>query len=200
VSAATLRLQRREVDLAALVRESTEDLSRRFPRGLPVDLTVDIASGLTVDADPERLRQIIRCLVDNAVKFTNAGGSVRISAQPHDDGEHCTIEVSDTGIGIHPALHDKVFERFFQVDSGGTRAYGGMGVGLALVKVLAEAHGVDVVLESGLGEGTRVRMDWPCHPRADASLPGERRDARAPEPAGDDDVSLIASKQARPAG
>ena len=197
VSAATLRLQRREVGLLGEVRESIEDVSRRFPRGLPVELTVDIAPELTVDADPERLRQIIRCLLDNAVKFTDPGGSVRISAHPAEGGERCTVEISDTGIGIHPALHEKVFERFFQVDSGGTRAYGGMGVGLALVKVLAEAHGVAVVLESRLGEGTRVRLDWPRHPRADASLPGEREEGHPAEQRGEDHVTLTASKQSR---
>jgi signal transduction histidine kinase len=195
VSAATLRLQRREVGLAGEVQATVDDLSRRFPHGLPVELTVDIAPELTVDADPERLRQIIRCLLDNAVKFTEPGGSVGISAHLAEDGEHCRIEISDTGIGIHPALQEKVFERFFQVDSGGTRAYGGMGVGLALVKVLAEAHGVDVVLDSGLGEGTRVRLDWPCHLRADASLPGERPAGHAEVLAGEDHVTLTASKQ-----
>jgi signal transduction histidine kinase len=195
VSAATLRLQRREVVLAGEVRESVENLSRRFPRGLPVQLSVDIAPELTVDADPDRLRQIIRCLLDNAVKFTEPGGSVRISARPIDDGERCSIEIADTGIGIHPAFHDKVFERFFQVDSGGTRAYGGMGVGLALVKVLAEAHGVDVLLDSHLGKGTRVRLDWPCHAPRDASLPGTRASDYPAVHAPEDAIDLTASKQ-----
>ena len=182
VSADNLRLNRKRVALAATVDDAVGEVTRRFPHGLPVTLTVDIPARLKVDADRERLRQVIRCLLDNAVKFTVPGGGVAISARPNPGGGSCTIEISDTGIGIDPALHQRVFERFFQADSGGTRAYGGMGVGLALVKVLTEAHGASVTLESTPGEGTKVRLDWPCHP------PAERAEQQ---------VDLTASRQAQ---
>ncbi len=182
VSADNLRMHRRKVALAATVDDAVGEVTRRFPHGLPVKLTVDIPARLKVDADRDRLRQVIRCLLDNAVKFTDPGGSVVISARSHPHGERCTIEVSDTGIGIDPALHERVFERFFQADSGGTRAYGGMGVGLSLVKVLTEAHGATVTLESAPGRGTRVRLDWPCHPPAMRS---------------EDQVDLTASRQSQ---
>jgi signal transduction histidine kinase len=183
VSADNLRMDRRQVALAATVDAAVGEVTRRFPRGLPVELTVDVPADLRVHADAERLRQVIRCLLDNAVKFTDPGGSVAISARPTPQGDRCVIEVGDTGIGIDPVLHDRVFERFFQVDSGGTRAYGGMGVGLALVKVLAEAHGATVSLESALGTGTTVRLDWPCHPS------DERPET------GDGQIDLTASRQ-----
>jgi signal transduction histidine kinase len=185
VSADNLRMNRKRVSLAATVDDAVGEVTRRFPHGLPVTLTVDIPARLKVDADRERLRQVIRCLLDNAVKFTVPGGRVAISGRPSPGGESCSIEVSDTGIGIDPALHERVFERFFQVDSGGTRAYGGMGVGLALVKVLAESHGASVTLESAPGEGTKVRLDWPCHPPAE---PAERAEQQ---------VDLTASRQAQ---
>ncbi len=183
VSADNLRMNPRPVALSGAVDDAVGDLRRRFPHGLPVELRVEIPDGLGVDADADRLRQVIRCLLDNAVKFTDPGGRVTISARPSPEGGRCIIEIADTGIGIDPALHEKVFERFFQADSGGTRAYGGMGVGLALVKVLTEAHGASVSLESTPGEGTCVRLDWPSRP------PGE--------PAGGDrQVDLTASRQA----
>jgi len=183
VSADNLRMNPRPVALSGAVDDAVGDLRRRFPHGLPVELRVEIPDGLGVDADADRLRQVIRCLLDNAVKFTDPGGRVTISARPSPEGARCIIEIADTGIGIDPALHEKVFERFFQADSGGTRAYGGMGVGLALVKVLTEAHGASVSLESTPGEGTCVRLDWPSRP------PGE--------PAGGDrQVDLTASRQA----
>jgi signal transduction histidine kinase/HAMP domain-containing protein len=187
VSADNLRMNRRPVTLATAVDDAVGDVTRRFLHGLPVKLTVDIPAGLSVDADAERLRQVIRCLLDNAVKFTDAAGSVTVSARPDAGGDRCTIEVADTGIGIDPALHEKVFERFFQADSGGTRAYGGMGVGLSLVKVLTEAHGATVSIESMPGEGTRVRLDWPCHPPAEAAA------------AADGQVDLTASRQSQSA-
>jgi signal transduction histidine kinase len=185
VSADNLRMNRKKVALAATVDDAVGEVTRRFPHGLPVKLTIDIPARLKVDADRDRLRQVIRCLLDNAVKFTNPGGSVTISAHPTPDGDSCTIEVSDTGIGIDPALHTRVFERFFQVDSGGTRAYGGMGMGLSLVKVLTEAHGASVSLESAPGQGTKVRLDWPCHPPTE---PADRSEQQ---------VELTASRQSQ---
>jgi len=185
VSADNLRMNRRPVSLATAVDEAVGEVTRRFPHGLPVELAVDVPARLRVDADPERLRQVIRCLLDNAVKFTDPGGRVTVSAATAPGGDRCTIEVADTGIGIDPALHDRVFERFFQVDSGGTRAYGGMGVGLALVKVLTDAHGATVTLESVPGQGTTVRLDWPRRPSGEA------------EGQGDHQVDLTATRQSQ---
>ncbi len=162
MSADNLRLHRRRVEVADAVRDAVADVSRRFPRGLGVTLRVDVPPRLGVDADPERLRQVIRCLLDNAVKFGRDGEEVLIAAGPGATPDRCAIAITDHGIGIDPSLHDRVFERFFQVDRGGTRAYGGMGVGLALVKVLVEAHGAEISLESALKKGTTVRLDWPA--------------------------------------
>ena len=185
VSADNLRMNRRQLALATTVDAAVGEVTRRFPHGLPVKLSIDVPADLRVDADAERLRQVIRCLLDNAVKFTDPGGSVAIAARLGPEPDRCTIEVADTGIGIDPALHDRVFERFFQADSGGTRAYGGMGVGLALVKVLTEAHGATVRLESAPGRGTVVRLDWPLH-------------APAPAPeAADRQIDLTASRQSQ---
>ena len=175
VSADSLRVQRGRVRLTDAVRDAIGDVARRHPRGLTVRLRTELPEGVELDADPERLRQVLRCLLDNAVKFTREGGEVSITAQEVALGSRCAITVSDTGIGIDPALHERVFERFFQVDSGGTRAYGGMGVGLALVKVLAEAHGATVRLRSALGAGTAVTLDWPCAPAAADDDDTERR-------------------------
>ena len=118
-------------------------------------------------------------------RSTDPGGRVTISARPSPEGERCIIEVVDTGIWIDPALHERVFERFFQADSGGTRAYGGMGVGLALVKVLTEAHGASVSLESTPGKGTCVRLDWPSRAPSETAA------------AGDGQVDLTASRQSQ---
>jgi signal transduction histidine kinase/HAMP domain-containing protein len=169
VSADNLRMHRRDVALAPAVRDAAGEVERRLPHGLPVQLHIDVPDGLRVDADPERLRQVVRCLLDNAVKFTPAGGRVEVRAQPSASADRCIVEVTDTGIGIEPALHERVFDRFFQADSGGTRSYGGMGVGLALVKMLVEAHGGGVSLSSAPGAGTTVRLEWPCP--ADGATP-----------------------------
>ncbi|HYA01385.1 MAG TPA: ATP-binding protein [Candidatus Binatia bacterium] len=185
VSADNLRMQRRDVNLADAVEEAAHDVARHHPGGLPVELRVDVPAELCVDADPERLRQVFRCLIDNAVKFTPPGGRVAVSARPGDGPDRCLIEVEDNGIGIDPSLHERVFDRFFQVESGGTRTYGGMGVGLALVKVLVEAHGGDVRLSGELGMGTTVRVEWPT---------GHGLDQLA---SADEHVDLTASRQSQ---
>jgi signal transduction histidine kinase len=166
--AGNLRIERRPVELGAAVRGAVGDVSRRFPGGLPVEVRLEVPDGLALDADPQRLRQVIRCLVDNAVKFNHPGGSVTISAHPAAAGARRTILVSDTGIGILPELQERVFERFFQISRGATRSHGGLGLGLAVVRTLAEAHGATVTLTSTPGAGTTVRLDWPGAPSEEA--------------------------------
>ena len=97
------------------------------------------AGPIVVLGDPSRLQQIVWHLVTNAVKFTPRGGLVRVSAQV--DGDEAVLEVRDTGPGIDPGFLPKIFERFSQADQSPTRASGGLGVGLSLVRELVELHG-----------------------------------------------------------
>ena len=120
---------------------------------------IQIAAGVTVDADAQALGQILDNLFDNALRHTPQGGSISVDAV-RNDGE-LELTVSDTGIGI-PANHiPRVFERFYRVDPGRSREEGGTGLGLAIVKHLVEAHGGRVALESVVGKGTTVRIHLP---------------------------------------
>lgn len=111
---------------------------------------------LMVTADPERLRQVLLNVIDNAVKFTPSGGvTVSFSREP----ERVVVDVVDTGIGIPPAKLEQIFERFVQVDGSSRRLYGGTGLGLALSRSLVELMGGTIHAESdGEGCGTRVRI------------------------------------------
>ncbi len=118
-----------------------------------IHLSLEIAVPLeTMIADERQLRQLLLNLLSNAVKFTNSGGSVllRVSQQ----GDMISFAVSDTGIGIAEADMPKLFKPFSQVDSNLTRRYSGTGLGLALVKRIAELHGGTVSVTSKLGEGS----------------------------------------------
>jgi signal transduction histidine kinase len=95
---------------------------------------------------------VIDNLLSNAVKFTAAGGTIVVRVRH--DGDQVVLEVSDTGIGIEPKEVDRVFERFYQVDGSSRRRYGGVGLGLALVKELVELHGGQVSVESEVGKGS----------------------------------------------
>jgi signal transduction histidine kinase len=129
-------------------------------------LETDVASGLpVVMADSSEITMALTHLLDNATKFTPAGGRVMVRARPvlGEEGQTLVeIAIQDTGIGIPAELHEKIFERFYQVDSSVTRAFGGVGIGLAVVKQIIEAHGSHVEVESEPGKGSVFRFALPA--------------------------------------
>jgi len=146
-----------DVDLDALVR----DLFTQFrPAARAVDLVSDIdPSARTVRFDPTALRQVLSNLIENAVRYTNAG-SVTVSALQNEDG--LAIAVKDTGIGVARDHLGRIFERFYRADPARSRSEGGTGLGLAIVRHLVEAHGGRVSAESSPGTGTTVRIRLPA--------------------------------------
>ncbi len=123
-----------------------------------VTVTTDLPANLPLaHVDHDRLEQILINLVENAVKYTRPGGSVRVSARETDRGM-IEVVVADTGVGIPRADLPRVTERFYRVDKARSRELGGTGLGLAIVKHLVLAHGGKLVIESELGQGTKVRF------------------------------------------
>lgn len=115
---------------------------------------------LCVQADPDRLTQILVNLVDNAVKYTPEGGQVSISATSR--GDAVEVSVQDTGSGIPSTDLPRISERFYRVDKARSRQLGGTGLGLAIVKHLVQAHGGELRIGSELGRGTTVRFTLPA--------------------------------------
>jgi PAS domain S-box-containing protein len=111
---------------------------------------------LTVETDPEKLRQILLNLLSNAIKFTDAGG--RISVTCRNDEKSVRIQVSDTGRGIPADKLGRIFEPFVQLDAGRTRTSEGTGLGLAISRDLARAMGGEIMVESELGQGSRFTL------------------------------------------
>ncbi|MDA8168726.1 MAG: ATP-binding protein [Nitrospiraceae bacterium] len=110
----------------------------------------------SIDADPERLMQILVNLLDNAIKYTDSGGLI-IRAREADNWQ-CVLTVSDTGIGVPKKYISRLGERFFRVDPSRSRELGGTGLGLAIVKHLILAQGWKMHIDSDLGKGTSVRI------------------------------------------
>lgn len=157
-----IELRLEPVEMGALVNEVVETL-------MPVAEQNDIhlassvpRSLITIQADRGRLRQVFTNLVDNALKFTSAGGEVRLSATADSTGVE--VLVQDTGIGIPPEALNRIFERFYQVDTGHTRQYHGPGLGLAIVKHLVSQHGGAIWAESTVGEGSVFHVLLPVEP------------------------------------
>ena len=131
--------------------------------------------------DPARLRQIVLNLLSNAIKFTPPGGLVTVSLE--DCGDAVEIAVADTGQGISADFLPFVFDRFRQADATTTRSHGGLGLGLAIVRQLAELHGGAVRAESdGPGLGARFTIRLPIAPSASAGPAPDRNAEPAPEP------------------
>lgn len=123
-------------------------------------LSTNLETDCKIEADPTRFHQILWNLVSNAIKFTPSGGEIRLSCRQEQD--RCLIEISDNGIGIDPTFLPHVFDRFKQEDSSASRAFGGLGLGLAISKHLTESHGGSIRAESeGKGKGTRMTLSFP---------------------------------------
>ncbi len=114
-----------------------------------------------VVGDRERLTQVVENLVVNAIKFTPAGGEVRVEASVSPDGREVEVSVADNGIGIGPDDRDRVFTKFYQVEAGASRRFGGVGLGLAIVKSILDAHNIPIAIEGRPGGGTRFRFSLP---------------------------------------
>jgi two-component system phosphate regulon sensor histidine kinase PhoR len=125
-----------------------------------VALRADVSPALSVQADRDRLAQILINLVDNAVKYTPAGGAVTVRARATADGR-VESTVSDTGVGIPRVDLPRITERFYRVDKARSRELGGTGLGLAIVKHLVLAHGGEMAIESEEGRGTTIRVTLP---------------------------------------
>ncbi len=125
---------------------------RRLDCDIPTDLP-------TLDADPSLLRRVLDNLLDNAKKFSEE--PVRLSGRGSEDGQNLLIEVEDRGIGISAEDQVRIFEPFFRSDPSRTRATGGVGLGLAVVKRIVEAHSGSIEVQSELGQGTHFVVTLP---------------------------------------
>jgi two-component system phosphate regulon sensor histidine kinase PhoR len=151
-----VRFEPGPVDLAALVAGVMElHAPSAQKKGLALGATV--ADGLTALADPRALEQVLVNLVDNAVKYTGAGG---VTVTAFAEGDDAVVTVTDSGAGIEPHHLARIFERFYRVDPGRAREAGGTGLGLAIAKHLVQGMGGEITAQSGAG-GTTFRVRLP---------------------------------------
>jgi two-component system phosphate regulon sensor histidine kinase PhoR len=143
-------------------RDSMKPMADKQSIGLEMRYAEETAE---VFCDAEAMHQILTNLIDNALKYTAAGGTITIGARSAPAGEHEMVEVfvADTGVGIPPADLPRLFERFYRVDKARSRELGGTGLGLAIVKHLTRAMGGEVRVESTLEQGSTFFFTVPVH-------------------------------------
>jgi signal transduction histidine kinase len=160
IEAGKFQLELTAVPLAPLLEEVYR-LTQVQATQKEIRLHVEPVKGVTVWSDADRLRQVWLNLIDNALKFTPAGGQVTIRATPQTAMRQVLCEVADTGIGIPQANQQLIFEMFTQADGSTTRKYGGTGLGLAITKHLVELMGGHIGVESVEGKGARFLFTLP---------------------------------------
>jgi signal transduction histidine kinase len=159
-------LDLRPDDLRAAV-ESAVEQAGPAARRRGVRLSLSLAdSPIRLRHDPQRIGQVVTNLVGNAIKFTDPGGEVTVSARPTDDGG-ALIEVTDTGVGIEPAELPRIFDRFYRGSRANEARGSGSGLGLAIVRSIVDMHRGSVEVSSRLGVGTTFRVALPADPRRD---------------------------------
>jgi two-component system sensor histidine kinase BaeS len=152
-----LMMRKTLIDLSAVARARAEGYAGFF-RNSDVRFVADLESAL-VYADAGRLEQVIDNLLANALRYTNEGGTVTLRLRPQE--ATAVLEVIDTGIGIPPEDLPHVFERFWRADKSRSRATGGAGIGLAVVRELVQAHEGHIQVASTVGKGTTFRVTLP---------------------------------------
>jgi signal transduction histidine kinase len=179
ITTGKMRLEFRMVDLAAVLQAALDAVRPAAgAKGMPIETVVDAGVG-PVGGDAARLQQVVWNLLMNAGKFSPSGAPVEVRLQRADG--HVEIVVSDSGQGIDPEMLPHVFERFRQADSSSTRAHGGLGLGLALVKHLVELHGGTVTAHSdGPGRGATFAVKLPFSRALPAAAVAARSAGSAP--------------------
>jgi two-component system phosphate regulon sensor histidine kinase PhoR len=149
------------VDLGELASETIEQISL-----LAEEKQIAVASGrslpVIVAGDRDRLKQVMVNLIDNAIKYTPAGGSIMVRTSAH--GDSAILEVEDTGIGISAEQQGRIFDRFYRVSTD--RGEEGAGLGLAIVKAICHAHGGSISVRSAPRQGSCFRVELPLQSAA----------------------------------
>ena len=172
-----IELRRERVELATIVARAVETV-QPLVDAQGHELSVRMPSeSLLLDADPVRLAQVVGNLLTNAAKYTEPGGRIWLTAER--DGDMAVLRVRDNGIGIAPHMLPRIFELFVQVDHASTKAQGGLGIGLTLVKNLVEMHnGIVQARSEGLGKGCEFVVRLPLVAQALDQDHGRRRGGR----------------------
>ncbi len=158
LDAGEVKMDKTLLDLGELAT-STADQMRLLAEEKSIQLRSDAAPDVHVVGDRSRLQQVVVNLIDNAIKYTQPHGEVAVHVRSM--GNTAVLEVSDNGIGIPSHAIPHVFERFYRADKARSRASGGAGLGLSIVKAICTAHGAEISVASQEGHGTRLTVELP---------------------------------------
>ena len=160
LDAGEAQMERAKLDLTELVIGTTEQM-RLLAEDKNITLNCEANGQIYIEGDRARLKQVVVNLVDNSIKYTSEGGTVRLNAGATKSS--AVLIVEDNGVGIPAEAMPHLFERFYRVDKARSRQMGGTGLGLAIVKSIVTAHGGQITLDSTEGLGSRFRVELPLN-------------------------------------
>lgn len=166
----SMPIEVKRVELDTILLDVYRQLSLLNP---PVTIVLEEVDQVAVEGDPDRLKQLILNLADNAIKYTPDGGEVTIGLSKDADKAH--LKIADTGIGIADEDLPYIFDRFYRVDKARTRAHGGSGLGLSIAKWIVDVHGGSVEATSVPGEGTTFHITLPLADAPSGPAPYRRK-------------------------
>src|SRR5712671_5075295 len=158
LDAGEVKMDKARLDLGELAASTAAEM-KLLAEEKSIGLHVHTETGVHVVGDRVRLQQIIVNLIDNSIKYTQVGGTIEIRVV--EEGNSAVLEVSDNGLGIPAHALPHVFERFYRADKARSRASGGAGLGLSIVKAICAAHNGEIKVSSQEGRGTTVRVELP---------------------------------------
>jgi signal transduction histidine kinase len=151
-------LERRRFDLGLVVREAVDEVTLHAP---PIAIRVESWGNLAADGDPERIHQVVRNLLENALRFSPEGGTVAVRTR-WDAAGSVRLEVADQGPGIPDDQASRVFERFYRADAARSSSSGGAGLGLAIARWIVDLHGGRIWVEAERPRGCRLVVELPA--------------------------------------
>jgi len=158
IDAGEVKLEKKKIDLVDFMRNLANLYATRA-QDAGVVLNVDLPGSLEFSTDPDRLERVVTNLLENAIKYTGAGGSVKLRAQAPDD--RVRIDISDTGAGIPEDQLERIFDRFHRVEQSRAQKHGGSGLGLSISKELVETLGGTIEVASAVGQGSTFTVVLP---------------------------------------
>lgn len=158
LDAGEANLDRARLDLGDLTNSTAHEMNV-LAQEKALSLRSSAVGTVYIEGDRTRLQQVVANLIDNAIKYTQEGGTVEVKVQR--EAGKAILEVSDNGVGIPTTAIPHVFERFYRVDKARSRASGGAGLGLSIVKAICTAHGGEISVRSEEGRGSRFRVELP---------------------------------------
>lgn len=157
IESGRLRVFPQRTDLAEIVERARKRIMRAYP-ARQIDLHL---RGIELDADPARIEQVAMAMLDNAVRYSPNGEPVEVDLATEHDGRDAVLRVRDHGVGIEPERQARIGERFYRAHAGTELEFGGTGASLWIARLVIEAHGGKLELESTPGKGSTFRMVLP---------------------------------------